>query len=313
MKRFKKILIVYDLAYGGNETLEKGVDLARRNAADICILNIMEHDAVSDRNLKDREAMMVRLCGDLDCGAGEVELIVEKGGRNDTILAHAKAFGADLILVPGESKKSFAHFLGTDLTTELIRRSDRPIWVVRPDRPSRYKRIVAAVNAGKDGAASCAHNKRILEMASSLAEIEEAELEFLYAWEYSERDKERLTSDMPLHVQMDMFQLERDKNLKKLVALVSAILGDDFRGTPMVEYGQPQDAIAAHLHEREADLLVTEGSLGSPLMTALTGCTLLNVLNETTCSIMISRPAPEGLMAEDLLHAAGEIEERIGS
>lgn len=300
MKRFKNILVIYDLGIGADETLDKAIDLAQQNSATLKVLHVLDVAADYRDMIGERKKLMSRLLDGINLESDQFDVIVRSGDLLSEAVSCVEQEKIDLIVTPTQYGNGLAQLLGTDLTAELMRHTLCPIWVVRPGGDKYYRKIVAAINAEKEKAAQCPINRRILEMAASLAEREGADLEVLYAWEFSKEDKDRLLSELPDHVRHDISQKAHFKAQEALVGVNRAILGKDNKAKAVVRYGDMEDAILDYLKDSGADLLVTEGSPGNPLVNAFMGNRTLRLLNHSHCSVLISRPKPEHNMIKTL-------------
>ena len=209
MKRFKNIMVVYDLAPGCDETLEKAVDLARRNRARLNIVHAVDPLFDEHQVLAERQRTMARIAAGVPLPADQVTCSVRLGPPAERILQLSLELRADLIVTPDVSAGFYSRFLGFDASTELLRRAERPVWMVRPLEGDHYRRIVAAVDAGKEGALDCPANRRVLEIASSLAGLEGAELHVIYAWDYAGRERDTMTSELPRGRYQELSDLAR--------------------------------------------------------------------------------------------------------
>lgn len=291
MKRFKNILAVYDLAIGADETLQRAITLARQNEAHLTVLHIVDPKQETMDLLFERRKLMNRLFDHMNIDQSRFNILVKYGDRVHEILESVSNHMIDLIVAPTEQGQGFGKLVGADTTAELMRATDCPIWVVRPGGNQIYRRIVAAVNAGKDNALECPANRRILEMASSLAEREQADLDVLYIWDYAKSDLQRLSSEVHDDTKLELFEKYRYQALEKAVHVTKHVLGEPFKAKPTVRQGDVEDCILDYVRDTCADLLVTEGSAGSPIMNAILGNRSLRILNQANCSVLVSRPS----------------------
>ncbi|MDV7340496.1 universal stress protein [Terasakiella sp. A23] len=299
MKRFKNILAIYDMGIGAEETLDKAISLARQNEADLNVLHVVDQKIDMKAMVAERKHLMRRLFLGVEL-EGRVNVIVKSGDQLEETLACVEEEAFDLIVTPTEYSSGWAQLLGTDLTPELMRRTNCPIWVVRPGQSTNYRKIVAAVNAGKEDALTCPINRRILEMASSLAKREGAALDILFAWEFEGTERDMLLSELPDEVRFNVSQEAHYQALEKVVTLTKQVLGEPLVGTPIAKHGDMEDVVIDYLKESTADLLVTEGSPGNPLVNAIVGNRTLRLINQAHCSVLISRPEPESAMMRRL-------------
>lgn len=292
MKRFKNILVSYDLTDGGEATLDRAIALARQNDAQLTLVQVIDPNWKAAEMIGERRRMLARLASGIVLPESQVATEVRLGVRAEEILAAARERAADLIMMPDEIGSTFTRLLAIDTEAELMRHADCPVWVVRGSDANRYQRIVAAVDAGKPDAYSCTANRRILEMASSLARMEDAELRILYAWEFEGTERERMNSELPPGMYAEQLELGRLRNLEMVAWLVADILGEPLVGQPVAVHGRPEKAIVDYIETAGADLLVMEGSAGNPLTAGFLDTPALQMLRKADCSVLLTRPGP---------------------
>lgn len=300
MKRFKNILVLYNLAVGAEETLQRAISLAERNDAKLTVLHVINPTKASLDVMQERRRLMSRVCAGIALPQDRVDMIVRRGDLVDEILDCVSNFGIDLIVLPTEQGQGLAKLVGVDTAAEVMRCCDCPIWVVRNDGEGHYRTIVAAVNAGKEDAFECSANRRILEMSASLAQREGADLHVLYVWDYDQETYKRLQSELPDSIRNGLEKEGRFKALQQVIDLSTHVLGSPLRLTPVVKQGDVEDEILKYVEDKQANLLVTEGTNASPLINAIVGNRNLRLLNRAECSVMVSRPAGEAIVETDL-------------
>jgi universal stress protein E len=88
----------------------------------------------------------------------------------------------DLLIIPlGRKRKTDEPLLGsTEL--HLIRKCPCPVWLVKPGRRKKYRKIMAAVDIDSDNPENTSLSGKILETAAFLAGTEGGELHVMHAW-----------------------------------------------------------------------------------------------------------------------------------
>jgi len=290
MKRFKNILVVHDLAPGCDQTLQSAIELATRNDARLTIVHAINPAQDGRQIIAERERILNRLIGSLDLPASQKTCLVRHGPPAQEILKDARRIQADLIVTSDISSGFYTKFFGLDTSTELLREADCPVWVVRPAKGRNYRRIIAAVNAGKENALECPANRRILEIGSSLATIEKAEFHVVYAWDYEGAERDMMTSELPPGKYQEHAEMARLRSLGQIVTLVRNILGEGIKYKPLPIRGHPRNVIIDYINEQEADLLIADGKIYSPIKSALIENTAAQLLEQSTCSVLLTRP-----------------------
>jgi len=291
MRRFKNILAVYELVPGGDETLEKAVDLAQRNSAHLTVVHASNLFAEEHEKKEERERLLSRIMSGVQLAKGQKSLKVEHGPAVESILKVADEIAADLIITPDQKKGFYAQVMGADTSVELLRRSRCPTWIMRPRVTDGQRcNIVAAVNAGKPNALDCAGNQRILEIAASLAIIENAQLHLVYAWDYEGNEREMMLSELPPGKYEELTEEARRRHRACIIDLVGHVLDDFIDYMPIPERGDPRSVVVDYVNNQNADLLIIDGRIEGALKSALMTNTATHLLRQTDCSVLCTSP-----------------------
>jgi nucleotide-binding universal stress UspA family protein len=87
--------------------------------------------------------------------------------------------GRDLVMINAEGGRR--SWFGSTVT-HLLRKCPCPVWVLRPEPLERYGRILAAVDCDPAEDGRFELKRRILEIGTSLARLQGAELHVATAW-----------------------------------------------------------------------------------------------------------------------------------
>ncbi len=90
--------------------------------------------------------------------------------------------GHDLVMMTAEGSCGFKERLLGATSMHLMRKCPCPVWVVKPAQYERYARILAAVDTDPDDGSKDALNGTIMDLATSLAQLEQSELHVVHAW-----------------------------------------------------------------------------------------------------------------------------------
>ncbi len=301
MKRFKNILVVYDTLPGGEETLNKAIALAKRNDAHLTLLNVV-NPAQGWEHLDEQKHLIKRVTTGIPLPSHRKSHQVVLGTSIYEILGEADDCNADLIITSDGYVGYYEQLFGLDVTTDVVRKARCPVWVVHARSTSNYRRVVAAVNAGKKDALNCPTNRRILEMASSLAKMEHAELHVVYAWDFEGQDRNIMANGLSPSEYTERLELGRLNSLGQLFELIKHILPDPITCIPAVTRGEPAETVLNYIAKNKADILVTDGKMGEPFVSAFTSTTATKFLCKSSCSVIFAKPSPEQQLCE--LHGA---------
>ena len=200
MQRFKKILCAVEQGEASKPALERAVALAENNQAELKVIDVIpdlpeimgipEGGPIS-RDLRtsmerDHEARILSLIEPYRHRI-EIDYSVLQGTPFLEIIREVLRKEHDLVIKCPDSPSWLDRFLSSD-EMHLLRKCPCPVWLVKSEGPTAYKRILAAVDVDEsyslaELATRRALNIQILEMAASLALSEFAELHIVHVWE----------------------------------------------------------------------------------------------------------------------------------
>lgn len=200
MQRFKHILCVIEHGAASEPALEKAVELAEHNQARLMVVDVIPHLSAGpstpdggpfsrefqSKMLREREARIAALIEPY-LQRHDIQHKVLLGTSFLEVIRAVLRHGHDLVIKCPESPSWLDRFLSGD-DMHLLRKCPCPVWLVKPGAPSTYQRILAAVDLDdgympKELDIRHRMNVQILEMASSLALSESAELHVVHAWQ----------------------------------------------------------------------------------------------------------------------------------
>ncbi len=289
MKRFTNILVVHELHREADETLRRGIELAQRNNATLNVLHVMRPDEEKADALSVCKKEIEATCADANLGTDKLQVHVNAGNKLKEIVACISSQGIDLTVLSAGPKHEIAELFDADFLSKLMRQTECPVWVVRPGETLHYRNVLAAVNAGKENALDCPINKRIMGIASSLAEMEGAQLNVGYVWNYNTHDSESLASELPDDVRAEIEETEQKRAAAKLDAVLAHFLRDPGTATPVLKRGGVENSICQAIKEIPADVVVLEGNPNILLLDVILGNRALEILHQAKCSVFFSR------------------------
>jgi nucleotide-binding universal stress UspA family protein len=196
MRRFKNILLVTEGKRDTKAPLERAVTLAKENQASLTVVEVLlecppeMQRAVTSVDLADLEDISTReriknletliapitreglkVTSKVLCGMAFLEIIRE-------VLRNKH----DLVMLSPEGKSRLNEILFGSTTMHLMRKCPCPVWVIKPTRRKQYTRILAAVDLLPFDAVMDDLNMKIMEIATSLAELEGSQLHVVHCW-----------------------------------------------------------------------------------------------------------------------------------
>lgn len=313
MNRFKDILFVVEPEAPGQHALERAISLAKNNQADLMVvavtprvtagIGVPEGGPISEElqsaMVQSREQRLQQLIEPYRQEI-DIQLKVLKGTPFVEIIHEVLRGGHDLVIKTPEHLDWMGRLFGSD-DMHLLRKCPCPVWLIKPEEPKTYRRILAAVDVEQreEGADSQqALNMQILEMASSMALAEFAELHIVHVWdavgEGAMRGAFMKTSEEQLQTYVEGVRHQHEKALGKLIGKLEAKLSKETMGylKPQIHMvkGWARKEIPQQVKRIGADVVLmgTVGRTGVPGL--IMGNTAETILNQIDCSVLAIKP-----------------------
>ncbi len=315
MKRYKNILYVMGHADNCELGLPRAVTLAENNQARLTIVNVVEltstvvekyvsglsstdlNDSIINTEKQRLEALInpyqsqVQIDYEVLAGINFVE-IIHKVLRDEH----------DLVMKVTENKDWLDRLFGSD-DMHLLRKCPCPVWLLKPQLPKSHQRILAAVDVDdshppQELISRRALNLQILEIASSLALTDFAELHIVQVWhavgESAMRGVFMHTPEPQVLEYVDKQQQRYSSNLEKIMREVANNLGED-----TLDFLKPQTHLIKGWASKEipalsklidADIVVMGTVARTGVPGFIMGNTAETILNQLNCSVLALKP-----------------------
>jgi nucleotide-binding universal stress UspA family protein len=200
-----------------------------------------------------------------------------------TVVQRVLRQGHDLVIKTAEHVTGPRAVLFHPTDRHLMRKCPCPVWMIRPEEHHTYQRILAAVDSFSDDEINADLNRHILDLASSQAVRDDAELHVAHAYHV------RSNLWLPTDVNVDEYKnavvaLHRER----LDALLEAYSLPGQR--VHMEEGFPGEVIPAVARRERIDLIVmgTVARVGIPGL--FIGNTAERTLDHVDCDILAVKP-----------------------
>jgi universal stress protein E len=301
MKRFKNILFVADREDGLSTALERAVAVSRTNGARLTVMDVTPDSGLADYvrrtyaldlNTQLREQRLQTLESLLQpyTEAGlPLYTTVATGIRFIEVIRAVQRNGYDLVMKVAERDSGVATALFGSADMHLLRKCPCPVWIDRSTGAPSYQRLLAAVDPFDDTSGDL--QRLILDLATSLAERENAAFEVVHAWELpgesmlangrgriARNELDRLLADTETRHRQGLDELLQPYGLNTS--------NDNVR----LLKGRPAQIISSCAAQSSADLIVmgTLGRVGIPGL--FIGNTAEDVLRETRTAVLAVKP-----------------------
>lgn len=297
MKRFKNILYFADGAIEPCSALERAIALAESNQARLTVIDVIEkYDA--DQELEKRLGVKIEQLLH-DKRLEELRLLLEPYQNDNAVTyTHVRSGIAfvevikeillknyDLLIKASKPTEGLTeHMLGST-DQHLLRKCPCPVWMEQPNKQFPYSKVLAAVDPmGEDNDAEL-----IMNLATSLASREDAELEVLHAWHLPGENSLKTGMTRLSQAELDMLVTnEEEKHRMSFNNLLEKY--DIYVGHPNVNLVKGIAAASICKAAKTADLIVM-GTVGrNGIQGLFVGNTAEDVMQNTRTSILAIKP-----------------------
>jgi nucleotide-binding universal stress UspA family protein len=315
MKRFKDVLCVVTPRVELQPALERAVTLAENNQASLTVVDVIEPmtSAIArpegGPDFVDLQAATVKaheqeLHSQIESYRQRVEIgtKVLAGTPFLEIIREVLRNGRDLVIKTTETAEWLIRILSSD-DMHLLRKCPCPVWLIKTEARIPFQRILAAVDASESYPTDelqtrQALNQQILEMASSLALSESAELHVVYAWQaFGEnylRDGFGHTPEEKIIAYVEKTRQQHRRGLDTLMRELMSSMGPDALNDlkPKIHFikGRARQEIPVVARQIEADLVVMGTVARTGIPGFIIGNTAETILNQIDGSVLAIKP-----------------------
>ena len=300
MKRFENILLV---TYGSGNiraALKRAVRLAKENQARLTLVDIVEkfprgttilptgisHTELEETVTRQQYELSERLIAPIRDEGVDVNAKVLVGQPVIEIIREVVCNKYDLVIksAPAKMKDKASLFRSTDM--QLMRACPCPVWLIKPSHRKKYARILAAVDPDPTDEEKNRLNNLIMDLATSLAEMERSELHVVHTYVlYSEAVLKLLIGNVT--------KLERDTrktHRRWLKSLLDKYDLEKLKSRVHLLEGKAKDLVPALARKKDVELIILGTVARSGLPELLIGNTAENVLSQVDCSVLTVKP-----------------------
>ena len=303
MQRFRNILLVADEAAGDdalNNAVRRAAALAKHNEAELKVVDVIEelpnhasdlYKIVARAELREmlidhRLAALDKLAAPLREAGMQVGTKVLVGTPFIEIIREVIRDEHDLLIKPATGVGSLKSVLFASTDMQLIRECPCAVWIAKPTKSKKYARILAAVDPTPGDEERSNLNAKIMELSTSLAELEHSDLHIVHAWMLYE---EALIKLLIGHVET-LAQDTLDSHQQWLDELLQDYTLTKDRNHIHLLEGKARDVIPMVAEQEGVELIVMGTLSETGLPRRLIGHTAEDVLNHVDCSVLTVKP-----------------------
>jgi nucleotide-binding universal stress UspA family protein len=305
MHRFKNILLLHDRRPGQQPTIQRGVDLARRNQARLTVVDVIEEDSWDSAELyaappfrklkqlvrEERQRELESAIEPLRQQRLDIRLKLLFGKPFIEIIREVLRENHDLVIKTAQGEGGLTGMLFGSTAMHLMRKCPCPVWVVKQKENERYGRIIAAVDPDPSDEQTNKLNVKIMDLATSLAKLDESELLVIHAWSlYGETI---LRGGVGRMDEAEIDQLVREAETTHKERLNHLLQKYDLQGlnyhTHLIK-GEAGKVIPELAAKNRADLIIMGTQSRSGVAGFLIGNSAEKILHKANCSVLAVKP-----------------------
>ncbi len=307
MKRFNNILLIFDPKSKTQAAVDHAISLAKANAAQITILSVLK-DLPSDLSMaisvmpaqellalaiKKRQTQLDEIIAVFSEQGIEVTSKVVRGTPFLEIIRQVLRGKHDLVIIAAEGRGGLKDRLFGSTSMHLIRKCPCPVWVVKPTRRRKYKRILAAVDIISDypDPKQDSLNPLIVQLASSMAQMNKAELHVVQVWSVFGEGYMSVGVGLPKKPVNKLRKIARRLYTSELDKLMGSVGIEGVKIHRHLPRSQKVSKSIVSLAKRhKVNLLVMGTVCRTGVAGLIIGNTAEKVLNKVDCSVLTVKP-----------------------
>lgn len=308
MKRFNNILLFCDFDTKYNQAVKRAVSLARHNRAKLTVLSVVKDipadmamvitalspQEIFELTVNDRQEKVDALVADIKKRGVEANALVLTGTPFMEIIRQVLRDKHDLVILAAEGGRGVRERLFGGTSMHLMRKCPCPVWVVKPEKRTKYKKVMAAVDVTSGYRGGNDHNSLnllIMQLASSLARMDNSEFHVVQVWSVYGEGYMQMHNNLSDAEIADMRKRNKRHFASELRRLEAEV---DLEGIGVHRH-MPRSidvpkAIVKLAKDKAIDLLVMGTVVRTGLPGIIIGNTAEKVLGEVNCSVLTVKP-----------------------
>jgi nucleotide-binding universal stress UspA family protein len=292
------------------------VSLAKTNRAQLVVVDVIEElprdmqklivvitpMQLQKRVTQERQKQLERLVAPISKEGLHIGVNVLIGTPFLEIIRQVLRQKHDLVIMSAGGRSGLKGRLFGSTSLHLMRKCPCPVWVMKPTWRERFHRILAAVDPICTGEEKNLLNIKIMELATSLAKLEQSELHIVHAWNFRGDDLLAVRSRMSGETIDQLANQTRAIHKKCFDELIGNYALKNLNHRLHFLKGDPAALITDLAAEHRIDLIVMGTVCRTGVAGFFIGNTAENVLQQADCSVLTVKP--EGFVSPVKLKTA---------
>lgn len=282
MKLLEKILVPVKVSDVSNSQILVAIELAKKFTSQLILLQVLPSEAKSEkvRSIlqeyvdKDFETLLKQI----DDNRIQAEKLIVFGNMFEQIIQVGEQYNVNLILIPDDFHLSSNYQAVDYLAEKLIRKSEKPVWVVKDTSAPTPKSIVCSVDFSDSSG-------RALTNAIMIARVFGAKLYVINVFEPLE-ELYSLRYKIDYHEENLILEEENALNFK---SFLSRFDFTDVAYESIVLKGKPHLEILNFVSQHKSDMLFMGATGKTFIQRLLLGSVTELIVRELPCSMVITK------------------------
>jgi nucleotide-binding universal stress UspA family protein len=198
--------------------------------------------------------------------------------------------GHDVVIMTAEGRCGFKEWLLGATSMHLMRKCPCPVWVVKPTQHERCARILAAVDTDPDDGSKDALNSTIMDLATSLAQLEQSVLHVVHVWALFGEQLLRDSGRVPANELAGWLREAQDRHQRALDRLLARYDLTKLEHRIHLRKGEAASSILETAREEQVDLIIMGTICRTGIAGFLIGNTAERILQQVDCSVLTVKP-----------------------
>ena len=275
----KKVLLATDFSKSCENVVKTAIGLAKTIQSKIILIHVLPDDIINEKAKLLLNEAAIRELGVINDRIKSEDIktdepILEYGSHYDKIVQTADNINANVILIgSGEKSKNDVFQLGTT-AEKIIRKSNKPVWVVKKDNPLNVKNIFCPIDFSPE-------SNRALKNAITITRRFKAKLIIFSVYELYYSGLLRIKHDWD--EENENISSEHLRNFNSFLEDFNLI---DLNWDKEIQSGDPATEILGAISRHKSDLLIMGTTGKSGLSKLIMGSVTEKVIREVPCSFI---------------------------
>ncbi len=277
MNLLKSILVAIDFTESSENILQNSINFAKTFKSNITLIHVLPDDIGNEKvGLLVKNAATDKLEETnkrlLEAGVETGAPILEYGNYWEKIVDTAERTHANLLMVGSGNKKTDDTFQLGSTAEKIIRKSNKPVFVVKSGQTLTVKNIICPVDFSME-------SKRALNSAIIIARMVDAKLVILSVYRGFKPNFANLDASEINKTRFVEYQQEFESFLKDFNLI-------DLNHEKHLVNGEPSQEILKFIRQENSDLLIMGTTGRSGISKVLMGSVTEKVIREVPCSFI---------------------------